>query len=203
MRGPSIRSTPHLFAPRLGMLHDFGALNLGFPKDGTAGAKALAKASVPRSNAATSTAARGIPICTTHPHTNSSKEAVRLSFDGQAQQSARARSDLRARSLPFRVHTTVVGYTFFRTVRCARTCSQVPPAPTRVQAFDAISRTKACKPGHCILQTDVPDWEEIDCEPSRRKYATPLPRSYQLPAASLMAGGGAQGCVVVLVLPPW
>ena len=66
------------------MLHDFGALNLGFPKDGTAGAKALARASVPRSNAATSTAARGIPICTTHSHTNTSQEAVRLSFDGQA-----------------------------------------------------------------------------------------------------------------------
>ena len=45
----------------------------------------------------------------------------------------------------------------------------------KAQACDAISRTKAGEPGHSILQSDVPDGEEIDCEPSkRRKYATPL-----------------------------
>jgi hypothetical protein len=39
------------------------------------------------------------------------------------------------------------------------------------QACDAISRTKAGEPGHSILQSDVPDREELDCEPSkRRKY---------------------------------
>ena len=44
----------------------------------------------------------------------------------------------------------------------------------RSQALDAISRTKAGEPGHSILQSDVPDWEEIDCEPSkRRKYYSP------------------------------
>ena len=33
--------------------------------------------------------------------------------------------------------------------------------------------------GHSILQTDVPDWEEIHGEPSKRRiFATPLQRSY-------------------------
>ena len=36
-------------------------------------------------------------------------------------------------------------------------------------ACDAISRTKAGEPGHSILQTDVPDGEDLDCEPSKRK----------------------------------
>ena len=36
-------------------------------------------------------------------------------------------------------------------------------------ACDAISRTKAGEPGHSILQTDVPDGEDLDCEPSKRR----------------------------------
>ena len=35
----------------------------------------------------------------------------------------------------------------------------------RVQAVDAISRTKADETGRAILQRDVPDREQIDCEP--------------------------------------
>jgi hypothetical protein len=48
----------------------------------------------------------------------------------------------------------------------------------RAQAFDAISRTKAGEHGHSILQSDVPDGEEIDCEPSKRRKYRYSPASF-------------------------
>ena len=95
----------------------------------------------------------------------------------------------------------------------------------KAQAWDAISRTKAGESHHSILQSDVPDGEEMDCEPSKRhwsKYTAPVygdqdpvrtqdrkdageycPRPAAQAERSIainMAGGGAQGHVAVLVL---
>ena len=80
----------------------------------------------------------------------------------------------------------------------------------KAQACDAISRTKAGESGHSILQSDVPDGEEIDCEPSKRRKYSLLSRILLvlLPADQAkrsivihVASGGVQGHVVVLVLP--
>ena len=37
------------------------------------------------------------------------------------------------------------------------------------QPFDAISRTEEGDDGHSILQKDMPDDEEYDCEPNKRR----------------------------------
>ena len=74
----------------------------------------------------------------------------------------------------------------------------------KAQAWDAISRTKAGESGHSILQSDVSDGEEIECEPSKRwKTLLPCILPVLLPAAQAqrsivihMAGGH----VVVQVL---
>ena len=53
---------------------------------------------------------------------------------------------------------------------------------SRVQAFDAISRTKACEPGHSILQTDVPDcqekWRLTASQRRGGSIDTPVARTY-------------------------
>jgi hypothetical protein len=48
----------------------------------------------------------------------------------------------------------------------------------KAQACDAISRTKAGEPGHSILQADVPDGEDLDCEPSKRRKYRYSPASF-------------------------
>ena len=54
----------------------------------------------------------------------------------------------------------------------------------KAQDFDAISLTKASESGHSILQSDVPDGEEIDCEPSKRRQSLrPCILPVLLPAA--------------------
>ena len=79
----------------------------------------------------------------------------------------------------------------------------------KVQACDAISRTKAGESGHSILQSDVPDGEKLDWS-YRSGGSTLLSRILPvlLPAHQAkrsivihVASGGAQGHVVVLVLP--
>ena len=50
----------------------------------------------------------------------------------------------------------------------------------RVQPIDALSRTEEGDDGHSILQKDMPDDEEYDCEPNKRRKLRYSPSAWLL-----------------------